>query len=42
MSAWHWPHVGGATKETRDAMGLQALNNLGAFFAGRAPGDRVA
>ncbi|MEM6974258.1 MAG: D-glycerate dehydrogenase [Pseudomonadota bacterium] len=36
------PHVGSATDETRDAMGFRALDNLDAFFAGSAPGDRVA
>lgn len=36
------PHIGSATRETRDAMGFRALDNLDAFFAGRAPGDRVA
>ncbi|MBN2629330.1 MAG: D-glycerate dehydrogenase [Rhodobacteraceae bacterium] len=36
------PHIGSATEETRDAMGVRALDNLDAFFAGRAPGDRVA
>ncbi len=36
------PHVGSATKETRDAMGFRALDNLDAFFAGREPADRVA
>ncbi|MEL6197065.1 MAG: D-glycerate dehydrogenase [Pseudomonadota bacterium] len=36
------PHVGSATDQTRDAMGFRALDNLDAFFAGRAPGDRVA
>jgi len=36
------PHVGSATMETRDAMGFRALDNLDAFFAGAAPGDRVA
>ncbi len=36
------PHVGSATEETRGAMGLRALDNLDAFFAGREPGDRVA
>ncbi|MEM8595602.1 MAG: D-glycerate dehydrogenase [Pseudomonadota bacterium] len=36
------PHIGSATSETRDAMGFRALDNLDAFFAGRAPGDRVA
>ncbi len=36
------PQVGSATKEARDAMGIRALDNLDAFFAGREPGDRVA
>ena len=36
------PHIGSATRETRDAMGFRACDNLDAFFAGRAPGDRVA
>jgi lactate dehydrogenase-like 2-hydroxyacid dehydrogenase len=36
------PHIGTATKETRDGMGFRALDNLDAFFAGRAPRDRVA
>jgi lactate dehydrogenase-like 2-hydroxyacid dehydrogenase len=36
------PHIGSATKETRDAMGFRALDNLEAFFAGREPRDRVA
>ena len=30
------PHLGSATVETRDAMGFRALDNLDAFFAGRA------
>ena len=36
------PHIGSATKETRDAMGFRALDNLDAVFAGRKPRDRVA
>ncbi len=36
------PHIGSATRETRDGMGFRALDNLDAFFAGKAPGDRVA
>jgi len=36
------PHIGSATRETRDAMGYRALDNLDAIFAGREPGDRVA
>jgi lactate dehydrogenase-like 2-hydroxyacid dehydrogenase len=35
------PHIGSATRETRDAMGFRALDNLDAIFAGRAPRDRV-
>ncbi len=33
------PHIGSATRQTRDAMGFRALDNLDAFFAGRRPGD---
>lgn len=36
------PHIGSATKDTRDAMGFRALDNLDAIFAGNEPGDRVA
>jgi len=36
------PHIGSATRETRDAMGYRALDNLDAFFRGEEPGDRVA
>jgi len=36
------PHVGSATRETRDAMGFRALDNLDAIFAGGEPRDRVA
>ncbi len=36
------PHIGSATRETRDAMGFRALYNLDAIFAGRQPADRVA
>lgn len=36
------PHIGSATEETRDAMGFRALDNLDAFFAGKASADRVA
>jgi glyoxylate reductase len=35
------PHLGSATLETRNAMGFRALDNLDAFFAGRAPRDQV-
>ncbi len=41
-NAFLLPHIGSATRETRDAMGFRALDNLDAFFSGRAPGDRVA
>jgi len=33
------PHIGSATRQTRDAMGHRALDNLDAFFAGNIPGD---
>ncbi len=36
------PHIGSATRETRDAMGFLALDNLDAVFAGREPPTRVA
>lgn len=36
------PHMGSSTHETRAAMGDRAIDNLDAFFADRAPGDRVA
>ena len=36
------PHIGSATHETREAMGLRAMGNLLAFFDGQAPDDRVA
>ena len=35
------PHLGSATVETRNAMGLRVLENAIAFFAGREPPDRV-
>jgi lactate dehydrogenase-like 2-hydroxyacid dehydrogenase len=36
------PHIGSATRETRDAMGFRAIDNLDAIFAGKEPQDRVA
>jgi len=36
------PHLGSATIEARTGMGMQAADNLDAFFAGREPPDRVA
>jgi len=35
------PHIGSATRETRDAMGFRALDNLDAFFAGKKPIDQL-
>ena len=35
------PHVGSATRETRDAMGFRALDNLDAIMAAREPRDRL-
>ena len=35
------PHLGSATEETREAMGMRALDNLEAHFAGREPPDPV-
>ncbi|HVJ32398.1 MAG TPA: D-glycerate dehydrogenase [Terriglobia bacterium] len=36
------PHLGSATVETRNAMGFKALDNLDAFFTGKALPDRIA
>ncbi|MEM8591681.1 MAG: D-glycerate dehydrogenase [Pseudomonadota bacterium] len=35
------PHLGSATREAREAMGFRVLDNLGDFFGGRTPRDRV-
>ena len=35
------PHLGSATRATRDAMGFRAVDNLDAYFAGNEPPDRV-
>jgi len=35
------PHLGSATRETRDAMGHRAVDNLEAFFNGTMPPDMV-
>jgi lactate dehydrogenase-like 2-hydroxyacid dehydrogenase len=36
------PHLGSATIETREAMGMRAAKNVDQFFAGEPVGDRVA
>ena len=36
------PHLGSATRETREAMGYRVMENLSDFFEGRQPRDRVA
>lgn len=36
------PHLGSATKTTREAMGFRVMDNITAFFAGGRPADRVA
>jgi glyoxylate reductase len=36
------PHLGSATTETREAMGLRVMENALAFFADKEPRDRVA
>jgi lactate dehydrogenase-like 2-hydroxyacid dehydrogenase len=41
-NAFLLPHIGSATRETRDAMGFRALDNLDAITAGRPPRDRLA
>lgn len=35
------PHIGSATRTTRDAMGFRALDNLDAFFNGAVPKDQL-
>ncbi len=35
------PHLGSATRETREGMGMRAVENLRQFFAGEAPQDRI-
>ncbi len=40
-NAFLLPHVGSATVETRNAMGFKCLDNLDAWFAGRALPDRL-
>ncbi len=35
------PHLGSATRETRERMGMRAVDNLQKFFAGDVPPDRV-
>ncbi|NNF95374.1 MAG: D-glycerate dehydrogenase [Halobacteria archaeon] len=35
------PHIGSATRETRDAMGFRALDNLDAIISGGEPRDRL-
>ena len=35
------PHLGSATRETRVAMGMRAVENIKAFFEGKPPRDRV-
>lgn len=40
-NAFLLPHLGSATRETRNAMGFRALDNLDAYFGGRTPRDLV-
>jgi len=35
------PHLGSATLETRQAMGMRAVDNLDAFFNNQTPGDLI-
>ena len=35
------PHLGSATRETREEMGFRALENCKAFFKGETPLDKV-
>ncbi len=36
-----FPHLGSASRETRVAMGMRALENVKTFFAGETPRDKV-
>ncbi len=36
------PHLGSATRETREAMGFRVVKNLKSFFSGKPPKDLVA
>ena len=36
------PHLGSATRETREAMGMRVFENVAAFTAGRTPPDVVS
>jgi glyoxylate reductase len=36
------PHLGSATRETREAMGMRVVENITDFFEGREPRDLVA
>ena len=40
-NAFLLPHLGSATLDTRIAMGMRAVDNLEAFFAGQAPRDKL-
>ncbi len=35
------PHLGSASEETREAMGMRVFSNITAFFEGKEPADRV-
>ncbi len=35
------PHLGSATEETREAMGMRVYDNISSFFEGKEPADRV-
>jgi lactate dehydrogenase-like 2-hydroxyacid dehydrogenase len=35
------PHMGSATRETRDAMGMRALDNIAAALRGETPRDAI-
>ena len=35
------PHLGSATEETREAMGMRVFSNIRDFFDGKEPMDRV-
>ncbi|MCW3784794.1 D-glycerate dehydrogenase, partial [Defluviimonas sp. CAU 1641] len=36
------PHLGSATRQTREGMGFRVLQNLTEYFQGKTPQDKVA
>ena len=41
LKCFFLPHLGSATEETREAMGMRVFDNITSFFNGDEPLDRV-